>query len=134
MCSTFLPRSRRTTRRPRSVNSLAAQPPEIPEPTTMASKVVSCVIPTNVGVGASGRQPGDLASSNSSGAQCVPHLRILGADQPYGIAAQLVFPYKLQFGHERAGVLEPHVPEDALFLPHGDRRLLDVIPARSDAW
>src|SRR5687767_10631812 len=37
MCSTLRPRSRRRTRRPRSVSSLAAQPPEMPEPTTMAS-------------------------------------------------------------------------------------------------
>src|SRR5678816_3559257 len=33
------PRSRRSTVRPRSVSSLAAHPPEIPEPTTIASYV-----------------------------------------------------------------------------------------------
>src|SRR5205085_9378001 len=39
MCSMFLPRSSSSTVRPRSVSSLAAHPPEIPDPTTMASYV-----------------------------------------------------------------------------------------------
>src|SRR5690348_3720835 len=37
----FRPRSSSSTVRPCSVSSFAAQPPEIPEPTTMASYVVS---------------------------------------------------------------------------------------------
>src|ERR1044071_9890325 len=43
MCSMFLPRSSSRTLRPFSVSSLAAQPPEIPEPTTMASYCVDCI-------------------------------------------------------------------------------------------
>src|SRR5438309_1309554 len=39
MCSMFRPRSSSRTERPLSVSSLAAQPPEIPDPTTMASYV-----------------------------------------------------------------------------------------------
>src|SRR6266496_3744423 len=42
MCSIFRPRSSRRTRRPFSVSSLAAHPPEIPDPTTIASYVVDC--------------------------------------------------------------------------------------------
>src|SRR5205085_11962631 len=42
MCSMFFPRSSRRTRRPFSVSSLAAHPPEIPDPTTIASYVVDC--------------------------------------------------------------------------------------------
>src|SRR3954469_23022661 len=43
MCSMFLPRSSIRTFRPFSVSSLAAQPPEIPEPTTIASYCVDCI-------------------------------------------------------------------------------------------
>src|SRR5436190_3462612 len=43
MCSMFLPRSSRRTLRPFSVSSLAAHPPEIPEPTTIASYCVDCI-------------------------------------------------------------------------------------------
>src|SRR4051812_19113273 len=39
MCSMFFPRSSMSTRRPFSVSSFAAHPPEIPEPTTIASYV-----------------------------------------------------------------------------------------------
>src|SRR5256885_15638682 len=42
MCSMFFPRSSRRTRSPFSVSSLAAHPPEIPDPTTIASYVVDC--------------------------------------------------------------------------------------------
>src|SRR6266446_6349715 len=42
MCSMFLPRSSNRTRSPFSVSSLAAHPPEIPDPTTIASYVVDC--------------------------------------------------------------------------------------------
>src|SRR4051812_40820131 len=43
MCSTLRPRSSSSTRSPFSVSSLAAQPPEIPEPTTIASYSVDCI-------------------------------------------------------------------------------------------
>src|SRR6266849_8339749 len=43
MCSMFLPRSSMSTRRPFSVSSLAAQPPEIPDPTTIASYSGFCI-------------------------------------------------------------------------------------------
>src|SRR6266516_6148636 len=42
MCSMFLPRSSMSTRSPFSVSSFAAHPPEIPEPTTIASKLLFC--------------------------------------------------------------------------------------------
>src|SRR6266550_6192237 len=42
MCSMFFPRSSNRTRSPFSVSSLAAHPPEIPDPTTIASYVVDC--------------------------------------------------------------------------------------------
>src|SRR5688500_4080967 len=45
MCSTFRPRSSSRTRRPFSVSSLAAHPPEIPEPTTIASNSPDCTDP-----------------------------------------------------------------------------------------
>src|ERR1700686_493489 len=43
MCSMFLPRSSMSTRRPFSVSSLAAHPPEIPDPTTIASYSGFCI-------------------------------------------------------------------------------------------
>src|SRR5579863_5974851 len=43
MCSTLRPRSNSNTRRPLSVSSFAAHPPDIPEPTTIASKLVDCI-------------------------------------------------------------------------------------------
>src|SRR5437016_8600405 len=43
MCSIFLPLSRHNTLRPFSVSSLAAQPPEIPDPTTIASYSCVCI-------------------------------------------------------------------------------------------
>src|SRR5207244_4824477 len=43
MCSMFLPRSSTRTRRPFSVSSLAAQPPDIPDPTTIASYSCVCI-------------------------------------------------------------------------------------------
>src|SRR5215218_6414065 len=43
MCSTLRPRSSSSTRSPFSVSSLAAQPPEIPDPTTIASYSVDCI-------------------------------------------------------------------------------------------
>src|ERR687892_585149 len=45
MCSTLRPRSSSRTRSPFSVSSLAAQPPEMPDPTTMASNWVACMAP-----------------------------------------------------------------------------------------
>src|SRR5215831_16684945 len=42
MCSMFFPRSSSSTLRPLSESSFAAHPPEIPEPTTIASYVVLC--------------------------------------------------------------------------------------------
>src|SRR4051794_12754675 len=46
MCSTLRPRSSSSTRSPFSVSSLAAQPPEIPDPTTIASYSVDCIAPS----------------------------------------------------------------------------------------
>src|SRR6185503_7574382 len=43
MFSTLRPRSRSSTRRPFSVSSLAAQPPEMPDPTTIASYSDACI-------------------------------------------------------------------------------------------
>src|SRR5688500_9861367 len=42
MCSILRPRSSRNTRSPFSVSSFAAQPPEIPDPTTIASYWGDC--------------------------------------------------------------------------------------------
>src|SRR5215204_1268941 len=44
MCSTLRPRSSRSTRSPFSVNSFAAHPPEIPDPTTIASYSDDCIV------------------------------------------------------------------------------------------
>src|SRR5258705_9941583 len=44
MCSTLRPRSSRRTRSPFSVSSFAAQPPEIPDPTTIASYSEACTV------------------------------------------------------------------------------------------
>src|SRR6476620_7551745 len=46
MCSMFFPRSSNRTRSPFSVSSFAAHPPEIPDPTTMASYDVDCTLPS----------------------------------------------------------------------------------------
>src|SRR5262245_40569 len=43
MCSMLRPRSSSNTRSPFSVSSFAAQPPEMPEPTTIASYSVDCI-------------------------------------------------------------------------------------------
>src|ERR1700680_2925397 len=44
MWTTFRPRSRTSVLSPFSQSSLAAHPPEIPEPTTIASKVVTSAV------------------------------------------------------------------------------------------
>src|SRR5205085_756056 len=92
MCSMFLPRSSMSTVRPFSVSSFAAQPPEMPDPTTIASYVVLCTLEVPPGelpygeVRCSGgeshvrqrriyaRRRGHTRAVGDEDVRCVPHL------------------------------------------------------------
>src|SRR5579863_10207661 len=71
MCSTGRPRSRTRVRRPFSQSSLAAHPPEIPDPMTMASKVWASRPPgATSGVG---RAAAAAESVGTEGSRSVAH-------------------------------------------------------------
>src|SRR5262245_45861073 len=67
MCSTLRPRSSTSVLRPLSHSSLAAQPPVMPEPTTMASKVLVSLLFTTVIVRLIGDANEDQPRSRSEG-------------------------------------------------------------------
>src|ERR1700687_4054849 len=68
MCSMFLPRSSMSTRRPFSVSSLAAHPPEIPDPTTIASYSGFC-IKSSLSIGVTSSAVSSQRVELSTGAQ-----------------------------------------------------------------
>src|SRR5690242_5129220 len=92
MCSIFLPRSSSRTLSPFSVSSLAAHPPEIPDPTTIASYVVLCTRFLLI------RDCADSASTTSTNYEAERATsRILGAlygdDRPWrALLARVVLP------------------------------------------
>src|SRR5512140_3882034 len=57
-----------------------------------------------------------------------PYFRILRPQDPDRVAAEVVLDRELPFRHERAGVLDPEMLEDATVLPHREVRLLPVVP------
>src|SRR6185503_11837570 len=133
MCSMFLPRSSISTRSPRSVNSFAAQPPEMPEPTTMASKTSdwSCIMLLALSAEAEASALRDMPSLRTNRDVAEPYrvAVILQRDTTTLRASVRRHLHKLAGLHERLPCRAPQLVLDDLDPVHP---VLDVRPCHDE--